>query len=110
MNNAVSRTATLLAVALLGVIALAVFKGALDERLVKVRTAPAAEQSVLKGSAQLVAAKAPTDICAATRRTLDYATDESFVTSFRVLMLIAAGLALASAICAGIMIEPRRNA
>lgn len=89
---------------------MAVFKGALDERLAKVRSAPAAEQSVLKGSAQLAAAKAPTDICAATRRTLDHATDESFVTSFRVLMLITAGLALASAICAGIMIKPRRNA
>jgi hypothetical protein len=33
--------------------------------------------------------------------------DESFVRSFRVAMLVAAGVALASALCAGLMIRPQ---
>jgi hypothetical protein len=40
---------------------------------------------------------------------LEKILDESFVRSFRVAMLVAAGLALASALCAGLMIGPQRR-
>jgi hypothetical protein len=40
---------------------------------------------------------------------LEKALDESFVRSFRVAMLVAAGLALTSALCAGLMINPERR-
>jgi hypothetical protein len=41
---------------------------------------------------------------------LEKVLDESFVRSFRAAMLVAAGLALTSALCAGLMIRPlRRN-
>jgi hypothetical protein len=38
---------------------------------------------------------------------LEKVLDESFVRSFRVAMLVAAGLALTSALCAGLMIRPQ---
>jgi hypothetical protein len=40
---------------------------------------------------------------------LEKVLDESFVQSIRVAMLAAAGLALASALCAGLMINPERR-
>jgi hypothetical protein len=40
---------------------------------------------------------------------LEKALDESFVRSFRVAMLVAAGVALASALCAALMISPQRR-
>jgi hypothetical protein len=40
---------------------------------------------------------------------LEKVLDESFVRSFRVAMLVAAGLALASAQCAFLMISPQRR-
>ena len=43
------------------------------------------------------------------RRMLEKVLDESFVRSFRIGMLVAASLALASALCAGLMINPQRR-
>jgi EmrB/QacA subfamily drug resistance transporter len=108
VNNAISRTATLLAVAVLGVIALAVFKPALDARLAALEASPAAEQAIRRSSDQLAAAKAPLTLPGEERRALDHAIDESFVASFRVIMLTSAGMALASALCAGFMIRTQR--
>ncbi len=54
-------------------------------------------------------AKVPPQIGGEQRRMLEKVLDESFVRSFRVAMLVAASLALASALCAGLMIGPQRK-
>jgi EmrB/QacA subfamily drug resistance transporter len=106
VNNAVSRVATLLAVAVLGVMALAFFRAGLDERLARLDAPPAAEHRVVQASDRLAAAPVPQDIAREARRSLQHAIDESFVASFRVVMLTAAGCALAGALCAGMLIAP----
>jgi hypothetical protein len=49
---------------------------------------------------KLAEAKVPSEINGEERRTLEHALDESFLHTFRVEMLVAAGLALLSALCA----------
>ncbi|MBA2491318.1 MAG: MFS transporter [Gammaproteobacteria bacterium] len=106
VNNAVSRTATLLAVAVLGVVALQVFRVSLDERLMMLNVPPAIEKIVVRTSDRLAGVQVPANATPAAREALQRAADESFVTSFRAVMLTAAGCALAGAACAGLMIAP----
>jgi anti-sigma factor RsiW len=58
---------------------------------------------------KLAQAEVPAQVQGAQRRVLEQALDESFVRSFRVAMLTAAGLALVGALCAGLMIEGPRD-
>ena len=110
VNNAVSRTATLLAVAVLGVVALNVFRVGLNERITALNVSPAVERAVTRTSDRLANLQIPDNTTPATRLALHRAADESFVTSFRVVMLTAAGCALAGALCAGLMIAPATGA
>lgn len=105
VNNAVARTANLLAVALLGAIAVTVFATALDRRVSTLEISPAAAHAVRQHSDQLAAMPMPENVSPSERRALAEATDEAFVVSFRAVMLIAAALTLAGALCAGLMIE-----
>jgi EmrB/QacA subfamily drug resistance transporter len=109
INNAVSRTATLLAVAVLGVVALAVFKSTLDERLTALGAPPAVERVVRQASDRLAGAPVPHKASPEDRRALHRAIDESFIISFRAVMLTAAGMALAGALCAEIMIDSAKE-
>jgi EmrB/QacA subfamily drug resistance transporter len=108
VNNAVSRAATLLAVAVLGAAALTMYEAKLHDRLTTLTASPAAKRSVLQATDNLAAAQVPESMQSDKRRALENAIDASFVASFRVIMLIAAGLALASALCAAVMIRPRK--
>ncbi len=105
INNAVSRIATLLAVAVLGVIALAIFKSALDERLNTLSAPPVVERAIRQTSDELANTPVPRKVSPEYRRALRNVIDESFIASFRTVMLIAAGSALTSALCAGVMIR-----
>lgn len=107
INNAVSRTAALLAIAVFGAVALLVSKGALDERLAALELPPAVIQAIHQTEDKLAAAKVPHTMSLAQQHKVQDAIDEAFVVSFRIIMLIAAGTALASALCAGIMVKPK---
>jgi hypothetical protein len=52
-------------------------------------------------------AKVPPQIEGGQRRMLEKALDECFVRSFRIAMLVATGVALTSALCAGLTIRPQ---
>ncbi len=94
INNAVSRTAGLLAVAALGVVLLGVFNRGLDRRLAGLDLSPAVRQELDKERTRLAALEAPASVDARTRGRIDAAVDEAFVDGFRTVMLAAAGLAL----------------
>ena len=105
VNNAVSRTASLLSIAVLGIFVFTAFSNTLDARMAKLDLSPAVVQQMDAQKADLGAAQAPRGVDAATQREINRAVDESFVAGFRSVMFIAAGLALASALVSALIIE-----
>ncbi|HSL00056.1 MAG TPA: MFS transporter [Rubrobacteraceae bacterium] len=105
VNNAVSRTAGLLAVAIMGVFVFSAFSAALDSRLAGLDLSGEERAAMEAQKANLGAAQPPGGISAETAGAVERAVDESFVGGFRVAMSIAAGLALASALASALIIE-----
>jgi hypothetical protein len=108
VNNAVARVAGLLAVALLGVFAYGVFSASLDARLDSMDLSGEVRSEMEAAKTHLGAAEAPEGVEAATAAHIERAIDESFVAGFRVVMVISAGLALASALVAAFLVSDRR--
>jgi hypothetical protein len=100
VNNAVSRTGSLVAIAVLGVVMLQVFKTNLDRRLDAANLPAQAAQSVHSQSTKLAAIDIPKNIDSETEQQIRRAIDESFVSGFRWIMAIGAALAAASAVTA----------
>jgi EmrB/QacA subfamily drug resistance transporter len=110
INNAVARLAGMLAVAILGTLAVGVFRAALDRRLATSPVSPAIRHAVLQEAPKLAEARVPEAVGPDLQALLARALAESFVSSFRVVMLVAAALALLSAVCAALTIgAPRRD-
>ncbi len=99
VNNAVSRLASLLAVAVFGLILYASFNHALDQHLNTLAISTSARQAVDAARPQLAAALNPDP-------RLQRAIAESFVSGFRFILWLAAGLAAASSLSAWLIIEP----
>ncbi len=110
INNAVSRSAGLLAIAALGVVLLGVFSRGLDRHLAALDLPPATRQALEEERDRLAALAAPASAGAETRARIDAAVDDAFVDGFRTVMLASAGLALlASASAAWLIREPGRR-
>jgi len=108
INNAFSQTAGLLAVAILGVLMIAVFSVSLDSRLVHLDLAPGARQQLEGEKVKLGAAETPEGLGARSSTIVERAIDEAFISGYRTVMLVAAGTSLASAISAALLIEGRK--
>jgi hypothetical protein len=100
VNNAVARTASLVAIAVFGVVMLQVFKINLDRRLMSANVLPSVAQSLQTQSIKLAAIDIPENVDVGTQQLIRRAIDESFVSGFRWVMLIGAALAAASAVTA----------
>jgi EmrB/QacA subfamily drug resistance transporter len=105
VNNAVSRTASLLAIAVFGVFVFAAFSVALDRQLASIDLPPAARESMEEEKVRLGAAEPPEGVPVEQAARIEEAVDAAFITGFRVVMLVSAGLAVASALAAAILIE-----
>ncbi len=108
INNTFSQTAGLLAVAVLGVLMFVSFGSSLDSRLATLNLPPEARQQMQEEKVKLGAAQAPEDLDAAQSANVDRAIDEAFVSGYRVVMLVATGVALASAISAALLIKRKK--
>jgi len=97
INNAVARTAVLIAIAVLGILMLHVFRSGLDQRLSNWKLPESAARSLQTQSIKLAAIAVPEDQDPGTRQVIRRAIDESFVSGFRIVMTIGAALAIASA-------------
>jgi hypothetical protein len=104
VNNAVSRIGGLLGIAVLGIVIFYAFNRELDRRLESLELTAEARLSVDEQRVRLAGSELPSGIDLQTRIALEQAIDQSFVVGFRVVMMTAVGLALASAVCAWIMI------
>jgi MFS family permease len=102
VNNAIARIAGLLAVALMGTFAVGTFGSALDARLAQLQVPADVRSAMLAEVPKLAEAQVPPQVRGAERRMLEQAVNEAFVRSFRLVMLVAAALALASALCAAL--------
>jgi EmrB/QacA subfamily drug resistance transporter len=105
VNNAVSRTASLLAIPVLGIFVFVAFSNGLDARVETLDLPPRAQEQLETDKVDLGAADVPEVLGGATAAAVERAIDEAFVAGFRIAMFVAAGLALASAVAAGILIE-----
>jgi hypothetical protein len=109
INNAVARLAGMLAVAILGTLAVGVFGAALDRRLAMTLVPRDIRHALLQEAPKLAEARVPEAADPELQATLARALADSFVSSFRVVMLVAAGLAVLSAVCAALTIGPQRG-
>ena len=100
VNNAVARTASLIAIAVFGVVMLYVFKTNLNQRLAGANLPSSVVQSVQTQSTRLAAIDIPENVDPETQQLIRRAIDESFVSGFRWIMFIGVALALASAMTA----------
>lgn len=105
INNALARVAGMLAVALLGAIAVSAFRTNLDDRLSGARIPMQTRAALRAEVSKLAEAKVPAIPDERERRQLTRMLHESFVHSFRALMMIAAGVALLGAACAALTIR-----
>lgn len=98
INNAVSRTAGLLAIAVFGIIMLHVFNHALDQNLQHFGMSP--DVIPKEERVKLAAIKSPK---------FQNEIDHSFISGFRTVMFLSAGLAAASAISAYLLISEKNK-
>jgi EmrB/QacA subfamily drug resistance transporter len=104
VNNAVASVAGLLAIASFGMVMFATFNAELRRELAAANVAPVTAEAVIAQRAKLAAIEPPSSVSPDTRLAIRRAVAEAFVSGFRRVMLIAASLALASAISAWLMI------
>jgi len=107
VNNAVSRVASLLSIAVLGMVAFHVFNHQLADKLDASKLPATAKHAVLEQRNRLTQIEPPQGIGADQQQMLKRSIDESFLSGFRWVMMISAGLALLSAFSAWSMIEGR---
>jgi hypothetical protein len=100
VNNAVARSASLVAIAVLGIVMLHVFNHALDGRLAQSNLSSSVTQSLQMQRTKLAAIAVPEDQDPATQQLIRRAINESFISGFRCVMAIGAAFAVASAITA----------
>ena len=105
VNNAVARTASLIAIAVFGVVMLQVFKTCLDHRLISANLPGSVAQSIRTQSIRLAAIDIPQNLDAEARQVIRRAINESFLSGFRWVMIIGAALAAASAVTTLFWIE-----
>ncbi|HEX2280185.1 MAG TPA: MFS transporter [Thermomicrobiales bacterium] len=109
INNAVARTAGLIAIAVFGVIVTTVFNRELTSRLdATPNLSPETRQAVDTQRPDLAAARPPEGTSPQIAAAIDEAVDASFVTGFRVAMVIGAVMAILGAAAAWKLLEGKR--
>jgi hypothetical protein len=109
INNAVSRVAGLLAVAVCGIVLVAGFDAGRERRLAQLDLPAASRGELDRTAAQLAAAPIPAGLPKDLQEKVRRALDDAFVDGFRRAILVAAGLALLSSVAAALMIEGRTS-
>lgn len=104
INNAVSRTAALMAVAVFGVVMLHSFRTSLAERLRTLPVSTDARTRLLQQSTDFLNLRMPPELSRETQAMIGRAIRESFVDGFRLVAFLAAGLALLSALASAFLI------
>jgi MFS family permease len=110
VNNAFSRVASLLAIAVLGVLMFAVFSAGLDSRVADLDLSSQQVAQLEERKVDLGAVQPPDGVSEETAVAIESAVAESYVAGFRWVMLVCAGLALGSALSAAFLIQGKPSA
>ncbi len=105
INNAVSRAAGVLAIAIMGGIALSTFMNTLTASLDASAVPDEVRREVIATADRLGATDAPEGTSGEVVAVVDTAVAESFLQTFRLMMYIGAGLAWISALLAALLVE-----
>lgn len=105
INNAVSRMAGLLAIAIFGLVMLNGFSSALENGLSGTALPPAEQGSMMDQRTDLAALQPPDSLTSAQSNTARQVVDGSFVTGFRIVTLATAGLGICAAFVAWFTVE-----
>jgi len=100
VNNAVSRLASLLAVAAFGAVLVTVFNHSLNQQLAHLNLSPSVSAQVDAARSLLAAAHNPDSA-------IQQAVIDAFISGYRAVIWIATGLAALSGIAAWLIVEPR---
>jgi len=105
VNNAASRVAGLLAIAIFGVLMLATFSASLRTTLPTLELPAEVARDIYAQRADLANISIPDALASEQGQAVESATHRAFVFGFRVIMVISVGLALMSALIAWRLIE-----
>jgi hypothetical protein len=108
INNAVSRTAGVLAIAIVGALALFMFANALDARTAMLGLPASVRAALQADSARLGAASVPEGVTPEQSDAIRLAIRLAFVDAYRVVMLVCAGLAWLGAALAALLVRGER--
>jgi EmrB/QacA subfamily drug resistance transporter len=109
INNAVARVAGVLAIAVLGIVMVKAFGSRLNQSLAHFALPPAVLQQIQADEIKLAGLHVPDGLSSATSAAIKQSVGQAFVFGFRIVMLICAGLSLASAAVAWLMIPKDRD-
>lgn len=107
-NNAVARTASVLAIAILGSLALFTFGGSLQTRTADFSLTDSARVELNEEARKLADAAVPAGLDAATTENVTLAIKWSFIDTFRLVALICAGLSFLSAGMAALLVDGKK--
>ena len=110
VNNAVARTAGLLAIAALGIVLAGVFDATFSSRMGRHHLSPTTSAIVTNDRAKLYTGSVPDDIPAADRASVAAGVRESYLAGVRAVMLASAGACVLAALVAAVGISGRRAA
>src|SRR3954462_13151620 len=111
VNNAVSRTASLLAIAVFGIVMAQVFHSSLHASLQQMGASHEIVAFLAGQEGKLAGAQLPAQLDQGTAAMLRRAIGQAYVSGFRWVMVVSSGLAMMSALAAWLMIDgkPRTN-
>jgi hypothetical protein len=107
INNAVARVASLLAIAILGIVMVKDFSASLNSSLARQPLPPGILQYVRSNEIKLAGLDLPFGLDADTAAVIRGSISQAFAFGFRAVMLICACLSLASALVAWLMIPAK---
>jgi hypothetical protein len=82
-----------------------IFYGALSQNLDALHLAPAVSSAIEAQRDRITGIQIPAGVGPATHGSLQLAVNDAFISGFRAAMLVGAGLAFASAVAAGLLVE-----
>jgi EmrB/QacA subfamily drug resistance transporter len=107
INNAVARVAGVLAVAVLGIVMVNAFGSRLNHSLLRLRLPPGVLEMVQADEIKLAGLRVPDALSPTVKADIEESIADAFVFGFRTVMFICAGLSVAGAAVAWLMIPKR---